>query len=367
MEDDTDAALDKLAEMGYSGGIAVDALLRAGGDVLVAANLIAEDSEGQGGCKKGGKKSRRGKKGTKQALGSSDASTASSNSNRSGNKTLLETDEGSDDSQSRNKKGGRKKGQRGNAGSSSQELTFREKRLAEIEARKAKRDARQVCRVCGGPHPRKECPGVMDGGRGQSRWHDQAARKKDGKERRKQEAKEEDSSALLSVGLWTADAPYYDGFADLHAVFLAQQKELGKKSSSGDSTSPLLSPQRSPQGTAHLGAGGPTPFALDDSASVEHASISDWRPPVASRGHAASTTPRELQDRPTWQTDDHVDMVAPTASLFALWVEDWARLQAVVPDVAPSVSTKTLPHQKLKKELLSTRLMKLQASHHFSP
>ena len=60
-----------------------------------------------------------------------------------------------------------------------------------------------------------------------------------------QEAKQEDSSALLSIGLWTAKSPYYDGFGDLHAVFSAQQKELSKKGFSGE-TSPLLSPRRSP-------------------------------------------------------------------------------------------------------------------------
>ena len=42
MADDTDAALDKLAEMGYLGGVALAALLRAGGDVMSAANSLSE-------------------------------------------------------------------------------------------------------------------------------------------------------------------------------------------------------------------------------------------------------------------------------------------------------------------------------------
>ena len=347
MADDTDAALDRLAEMGYNGGVAVAALLRAGGDVTAAANLLAEEESDNAGSKKG----KRAKKSAKQK---EPLAVHTGPPPRCPGRATPQTDENSDDSDDSgarskkavHKKDGKKKGDEG------KELSFKEKRQAEIEARKAKRDARQVCRVCGGPHPRKECPGVMDGGRGQSRWHDQAARKKDGKQRRKQEAKEEDTSAHLSIGLWTADIPYYDGFADLHAAFVAQQKELGKKgSSSGDGTSPILSPQRSPQrltkGNADMNS-----FSLEDPEPVEDG-LTDWTPPTTPGGphHQPPVSMNE-------QRED--DAAVSTASLLARWIEDWARLEAVVLEASHGASAMPEPHHKLKKELLSTRLMKLQ-------
>ena len=365
MADDTDAALDMLAEMGYSGGVAVAALLRAGGDVTAAANLLAEEECDETGSKKG----KRAKKGAKKKepmaahTGPPPRSPGRAKPVETADQNSDDSDD-SDDSGARskkdvNKKGGKKKGDGGG-----RELSFKEKRQAEIEARKAKRDARQVCRVCGGPHPRKECPGVMDGGRGQSRWHDQAARKKDGKQRRKQEAREEDTSALLSIGLWTADTPYYDGFADLHATFVAQQKEVGKKGSSGDGTSPMLSPQRSPHrstiGTADVDA-----LSLDGPEPVEDG-LTDWTPPTTpgcDNVIPGSAPPCEPQHQPTQlqneQRED--DAAAATASLLARWIEDWARLEAVVLEAGHGGSSAIAePHHKLKKELLGTRLMKLQ-------
>eukprot|EP01043_Picozoa_sp_COSAG02_P044008 COSAG02_NODE_3884_length_6087_cov_11.216600_3_plen_367_part_00 len=349
----------------YSGGVAVDALLRAGGDVMAAANLLAEEGEdhnseddggGRGG--KGKRSGKKGKKGGKKGGKKNGLAPAP----HLGGSANPESDEDSDDGCGTRKKRGQKKGRRGGGGGASsgggKDLSFKEKRQADVEARKAKRDARQVCRVCGGPHPRKECPGVMDGGRGQSRWHDQAARKKDGKQRRKQEAKEDDTSALHSIGLWTAGTLYYDAFADLHAVFVAQQKELGKRSSSGDGTSPILSPQRSPQrlpkGTTDLEADLDA-FCLDGVEPVEDGSLADWTPP---------TTPSDPHNQSTSTANDAQQgqdgAVAVNASLLARWVEDWARLEAVVLDVGHRTSATAQPHQKLKKELLSTRLMKLQ-------
>ena len=51
MADDEAAAeaLVLLAEMGYSGGAAVDALMRAKGDVWAAADILAEEEGGGGG------------------------------------------------------------------------------------------------------------------------------------------------------------------------------------------------------------------------------------------------------------------------------------------------------------------------------
>ncbi len=347
----------------------MDALLRAGGDVMAAANLLAEeggddDSEDGGGGGRGSKgkkdKGKRGKKGARKGGKQKDlASNSDGALFRLPDSAISETDEDSEDSSGPRKKRGQKNGRRSGgapAGAGGKELSFKERRQADVEARKAKRDARQVCRVCGGPHPRKECPGVMDGGRGQSRWHDQAARKKDGKQRRKQEAKEEDTSALHSIGLWTAGTPYYDGFADLHAVFVAQQKELGKKCSNGDGTSPILSPQRSPQRSTEGAAASEADlnaFSLDGSEQVEDASLANWTPP---------TTPRDPQNQPTAKETQHSqeDAAAVNASLLSRWVEDWARLEAVVLEVDHGTSATAQPHQKLKKELLSTRLMKLQ-------
>ena len=105
---------------------------------------------------------------------------------------------GDDDEATTSPSRGKKKGNRRGGTPADGELTFKEKRQAEVEARKAKRDSKQVCRVCGGPHPRRLCPGVSDGGRGQSRWHDQAARKKEGKERHKRKAEEQSAEARHS-------------------------------------------------------------------------------------------------------------------------------------------------------------------------
>ena len=54
-----------------------------------------------------------------------------------------------------------------------------------------------------------------------------------------------------------------------------------------------------------------------------------------------------------------------STSLLARWVEDWARLEALALELggptAAAAATQQ-PHNKRKKELLSTRLMKLQVS-----
>jgi Tat protein secretion system quality control protein TatD with DNase activity len=87
--------------------------------------------------------------------------------------------------------------------------------------------------VCGGPHPRKECPGIADDGRGQARWHDQTAKKRDAKEHREFEKKKESDDKVLEVGMWTANLPYYDGFADLRAIFGLQKHKDGPSISPG--------------------------------------------------------------------------------------------------------------------------------------
>ena len=48
---------------------------------------------------------------------------------------------------------------------------FQKRRKAEMGDIKAKRDGRQVCRICRGSHPFWECPRLVDGGRFQARWN----------------------------------------------------------------------------------------------------------------------------------------------------------------------------------------------------
>ena len=184
-DDGTDESLERLAAMGHGRGEAVDALMQCGGDWRRAAGLLAGEgaAEGDGNAtggggrdeKRGGKKDKKKKK--TQGGGSGGVGTGGTGGGRS----------------------------------------FQEQRKAELGARKAKRDGRQVCRVCGGAHPRRECPGVVDDGRGQARWNDKTAQKRDRKGRRERERAAGSVERLLRSGLWTKDVPYYDGLADICA------------------------------------------------------------------------------------------------------------------------------------------------------
>ena len=110
--DGLSTAMDKLAEMGYSGGVAVAALLRAGGDVMAAANLLAEeeseDCENDGG-RAGARKKKKGKRGKKGAKQQVFAPQSPGGPNAEGG-------EDSDDSCGGRKKSGRNKGKRGAGG-----------------------------------------------------------------------------------------------------------------------------------------------------------------------------------------------------------------------------------------------------------
>jgi len=150
-DDDDDNDHDPLEvliqELGVKRGEAVDALLQCGGDVDKAreqllpstlssnvSNVKPNNNKGSI-CKKWGK--------------------AKSHKDGSNNNY----DEAASQQQQGHGGGNKKKG-------------FKEQRKQELQFQKALRDQRCVCRICGGPHERKVCPGIVNDGHGHSRHQD---------------------------------------------------------------------------------------------------------------------------------------------------------------------------------------------------
>jgi hypothetical protein len=164
-EDEEAKAVEALTEMGFPSGLAINAIMRAGGDVLLAANLLAreaardEHAGGSAGSSAGGSGGGTQKKGKGKKKGRAKQQKPLGGGEHSGDDCRVSDDDGA---QGRPSSGSRKKGgaraAHRNGGATQQD--FKARRQAEIAAKKAKRDSRQSCRVCGGPHPRKECPGI---------------------------------------------------------------------------------------------------------------------------------------------------------------------------------------------------------------
>ena len=248
-DEDVAIALESLQEMGFSGGLAVDALMRAGGDVLAAANLLAGEHDNSTRSKGRGAKGKGKGKGKGQGKGKGKVIDSHSNHNggvaaatsvehlQSVNQLPSECSGHDFQNTPPYKQGNtqRRKGRKSSsqaraaryadmastnasqAGEASAALSFREKRQIAIAARKQARNSRQVCKVCGGPHPRRECPGIMDGGKGQSRHR--GASKQMNQARRKNDANELSvSERRLRVGEWTGNVSYLDACSDLVAL-----------------------------------------------------------------------------------------------------------------------------------------------------
>jgi len=98
-------------------------------------------------------------------------------------------------------------------------MSFKEQRKSELRFKKALRDQKKTCRVCGGNHPRKECPGISDDGRGHSRFSDKTTRAKENKERKHAQEQHAKDQQFLEQGKWTSRVPYRDGFANLISCY----------------------------------------------------------------------------------------------------------------------------------------------------
>lgn len=262
-DDEASDALAALQDMGFNQGLCVDALMRSNGDVLSAANLLAADQDADdgerpkkgkgrkpGGAKGKGKSKGNGKNvpqapSPKQVRKLARASSPDRFSLASGNDSDNGGTSSDDGGRGKGKKAaGRRKGGKSASqmraarsagevhasppmGSANKNMSFKEKREAAVAARKLARDSKQTCKVCGGPHPRRECPGIIDGGKGQSRHR--GATKQFNKVRREYHRKERPGDSAL--GEWTDQTPYLDGLSDLtglHQALATEASDLGE-------------------------------------------------------------------------------------------------------------------------------------------
>ena len=204
--------LEQLHRLGFAGGEAVDALMQCGGNfeqarqqllATAAADASSDSKPTPSFNTKAGKGGRNKKKGKNKSSSSNDTAAATPAAPSS------EQEQG--------------KSKNSNNSSSNHKKNFKEQRKQELRFQKALRDQRRVCRVCGGPHPRKECPGIADDGRGHSLHRDPRTRKKENQQRKDFEAQKQKDEEFLQMGVWTrAVVPYYDCFADLVQAYRQQ-------------------------------------------------------------------------------------------------------------------------------------------------
>ena len=202
-DDDSVDPLELLAKEGFVGGEAVDALMQAGGDVDKAVLLLRSENSSSKTTSKKAKKSKKKRDNNK-------------NNSKGGGGSTTPTE---------------------GPAKPKAPMGFKEQRKEELRAKKAARDSKRVCRVCGGPHLRKECPGIMDDGRGHSRYHAaKGSRRENDKQRKEFHQQREHDQAHLEIGHWTRGGqPYIDGFANLMAAF--NQYEEQHNQEQGDETS----------------------------------------------------------------------------------------------------------------------------------
>jgi len=181
--------LDQLQQLGFAGGEAMDALMQCGGDLGAAKAMLTASSS--------------------NSNRKSSANDAAPNNSRRNKKQK----------DRKNKQQPQNDSAAAPRNSNNNNKSFKDQRKQELRFQKALRDQRRVCRVCGGPHPRNECPGIADDGRGHSRHSDTRTRKKEIAKRKEFEAQKRNDDEFLELGRWTAHVPYYDGFADLVQAF----------------------------------------------------------------------------------------------------------------------------------------------------
>ena len=154
-EEEAERALATLQEMGFDTEAAARALMKTGGELLAAADLLTASAERDNGGKETAadrRKARKQKKAQKAASGGGGGG--------GGGGTNRNRVESPNSPQLRPTSAG--------LTPNSPSQTYQDKRARAREAKQAKKNARQICQVCGGPHRRRECPGVEDGGKGQS-------------------------------------------------------------------------------------------------------------------------------------------------------------------------------------------------------
>ena len=118
------------------------------------------------------------------------------------------------------------------------ELSFREQQALQRRERKEKRVAKQKCYVCGERgHSRRECPGILDGGKGQSIYRSNKQKREGGhgskgsargqkkKTSGRHRGDSDGSSFDDSSALPTSEVPFVDVATNLYALLMRAGKQ----------------------------------------------------------------------------------------------------------------------------------------------